>query len=168
MHRFPLFALMLAFAGCIDVPWSTGADEPPAASQTDVFPPDATLADGLEMIRTVLDSAIANRLEDPGEQQLMRAEALTDRVLETQLPFGWLAAQNYSVEARVWQLQAQADRIVARLRAGARREDLLPEAEALLRDVTELHSSIAGGGEAPPPSIDQLLRQLDSTDRRST
>ncbi len=165
--RFIPFALIL-FAACIDVPWAR-EEVPIAPADGNAFPPGTTLAEGLDIVAAVVDSAIASGLDETGMRQLYRAEALSDRVFETALPFGWLAGQNYRLEARVWQLQARADRIVARLRAGARREDVLPETEALRRDIAGLRAAIGEGGERPPESIDRLLQRLDSvTRRRST
>lgn len=159
MRRLLPIALFL-LAGCNDVPWLSRADAAPAVEAI-AFDPDATLADGLTRIGAVLDSAIATGLNEVGVQHMLRAEALSDRVLETRMPFGWLAS-DYRVEARVWQIQAQADRIVARLRAGARTEDLLPDAETLRGDVTALREALTAGGEGVPAPVDRLLQKLDS------
>jgi hypothetical protein len=157
-----LMTIASILSACSDVPWAGQAESPAAAVRTDAFPPGARLADGLAIVEATLDSALATRLDEAGVPHLLRAEALSDRVLETEMPFAWLAAQNYSVEARVWQIQAQADRIVARLRAGARREDLLPEVEVLRGDVNSLRTALASGGEPQPPPVEYLLEQLDS------
>lgn len=163
-HRL-VIAILGLLAACND-PWSRAPDAPAAAGQMEAFPPGATLRDGLDMIGAVLDSAISTQLDDAGVGNLLRAESLTDRVLETQIPFGWLTASDYSVEARVWQIQARADRIVARLRADARRDELLAEVQALRADVAALRAAISGGGEPAPAPIDRLLQRLDSATRR--
>jgi hypothetical protein len=168
MRSVVLVLMAVLLPACNDVPWARQPEAAPAATQGQAFAPGATLADGLAIIDATLDSALSSDFDDTGVQQLLRAEALSDRVLETDIPFGWLATQNYSVEARVWQIQAQADRIVARLRAGARREDLVPEAEALRRDVNALRSAIAAGGKAAPAPVDRLLERLDSARRRTS
>jgi hypothetical protein len=168
MRTVALVLVAVLLPACNNVPWARQPEAPPAASQGEAFPPGATLGDGLAIIDATLDSALTADFDDAGVQQLLRAEALSDRVLETEMPFGWLTTQNYSVEARVWQIQAQADRIVARLRAGARREDLVPEAEALRRDVNALRSAIAAGGQTPPPPVERLLERLDSARQRTS
>ena len=168
MRSAALVLIAVLLAACNEVPWARQPEAPPVAALGEAFPPGSTLADGLAIINATLDSALRADFDDIGVQQLLRAEALSDRVLETEMPFGWLASQNYSVEARVWQIQAQADRIVARLRAGARREDLVPEAQALQRDVNALRSAIAAGGQSPPPPVDRLLERLDSARQRTS
>jgi hypothetical protein len=168
MRSAELVLIAVLLPACNDFPWARQPEAAPAVSQGEAFPPGATLTDGLAIIDATLDSALTARFDELGMQQLLRAEALSDRVLETEMPFGWLASQNYSVEARVWQIQAQADRIVARLRAGARREDLVPEAEALRRDVNALRTAIAAGGAPPPPPVERLLERLDSVRQRTS
>lgn len=163
--RRALLLLTLVLPACNDVPWLRTAEPPPGADVV-AFAPDASLADGLEMIGAVLDSAIAHGLDDTGVGYMLRAEMLTDRVLETNMPFGWLAS-DYSVEARVWQIQAQADRIVARVRAGAG-DDLLPEAESLRADVAALREALSAGGEPAPAPVEGLLERLDAADRRTS
>lgn len=89
--------------------------------------------------------------------RLYRAESITDGLLEAQRPFEWLGV-NYSLEARLRQLQAQADRMVAEQRRGASAGRLLVGARALRNEVVWLRRALAqgGGGDAPPP-LDTLL-----------
>lgn len=155
-----------ALAACNDVPWSRSPETAAVAAETQGFPPGASLRDGLDLIGAVLDSAIATQLDDAGVGHIMRVEALTDRVLETEIPFGWLTEPDYSIESKVWQIQARADRIVARLRANARRDELLTEVQGLRADVSALRGAISGGGAPAPVSVDLLLQRLDSATRR--
>lgn len=164
--RHLLLIIPLLVAACNDVPWSGAAEGPPPNADAETFPPGADLRDGLTLIAAILDSAIVTQLNDDGVVHLLRAETLTDRILETGMPFGWLPASEYSLEARVWQIQARADRIVARLRAGARRDELLVDVQALREDVAALHTAISGGGTPAPVPIDRLLERLDSVTRR--
>ena len=166
MRLTAVIAAAAILAACNDVPWSGRADAPPAASEAEAFPPDADLRTGLDLIGAVLDSAIATQLDDDGVRHLVRVEALSDRILETGMPFGWLTGSDYSVEARVWQIQARADRIMARLRANARRDELLLEVQALRTDVATLRTAIGEGGEAAPVPVDRLLQRLDSVTRK--
>lgn len=167
MRLVPLTPVVLLLAAaCIDAPWSTAADAAPAAAESEAFPPDATLDEGLALMVAVLDSAIQTGLNDEGVRLVLRAEALSDRILETRLPFRWLGDNGYSVEARVWQIQSRADRLISSIRVGTRREDLIPELQAFRDDVEALRIAFAAGGSEPPPPIDRLLRQLDSADRR--
>lgn len=161
-------ALVCAFvaAGCTDAPWSGAAEPPPAAAEGEAFPPGATLDDGLALISAALDSAIATGLSDEGVRLVLRAESLSDRILETRLPFTWLERNGYSVEARVWQIQSRADRLISAIRVGTRREDLIPELSAFRNDVEDLRAALAQGGGEPPVPLDRLLRQLDSATRR--
>lgn len=160
-----IIAFVLGAAGCSDVPWAGGASATPLVEAQDGLSPGSTIRDALDMIGLVLDSAISRQLDEEGVRQLRRAEFLTDRILEAEIPFDWLATSDYSIEARIWQIQAQADRIVARLRASARRDELLPEIQTLRADIAALRDAIGAGGRPEPAPVERLLQQLDSVTR---
>jgi hypothetical protein len=145
--------------------WLASPETPPAAAEAGALEPGMPLDDALGRIAVLLDSALAGRLEDDGTAQILRAEAMTDRLGETRLPFLWLAAENYSVEARLWQVQAAADRVVAQIRVGVRRDDLLPDVVALRDEVYRLRAGLADGGTPPPLPIQGVLNALDNPRR---
>jgi hypothetical protein len=93
---------------------------------------------------------------------LYRAEAITDRLLDSRLPFEWLTAERYSVDARLRQIQALADRVTAQLRTRAPRESALEDARALRGDVQRLQAELAEGGGAAPTPLEQLLSAADT------
>ena len=89
----------------------SSASPPPAAA---LAREHRSLDDGLGQLDRLLALAIRSHLEgDEAEGHLMRAEAITDRLLETDLPFHWMRARDYSVESAVRQIQALADRVIA-------------------------------------------------------
>jgi hypothetical protein len=121
------------------------------------------LAGMLERLVAVLDSAVAGDLsDDESDARLYRAEAITDRLLDSRVPFEWLTAERYSVDARLRQIQALADRVTAQLRSRAPRESVLEDARALRRDVQRLQAELAEGGGAAPTPLEQLLSAADT------
>jgi hypothetical protein len=138
------------------------SSEPPAAAEAANIPAGTPLADVLESIEAELDTALAGPLTEDAVTHLTRAEAMTDRLPESRLPFGWLAAQHYRLEARLWQIQALADRALAEIRVGARREDVLPDVVALREQIAALRSALAQGGAPQPEPIERILQRLDS------
>ncbi|MGH7553571.1 MAG: hypothetical protein ACREMQ_11160, partial [Longimicrobiales bacterium] len=65
--------------------------------------PDATslpLDQLLEMLQKELDAVFENGSEEETTAHLIRAEELTDRLLDSRIPFEWLTAEQYSVGAR--------------------------------------------------------------------
>ena len=118
------------------------------------------LAERLRELEEVLRESLGGDLDDEKVQRLLRAEALTDRLLEAEPPMEWLAT-DYSLDSKLRQLQALADRIVAQIRRGG-------EEQAVERDVRDLRRLVAllrreleqpGGGNAPPP-LDSLLASV--------
>ena len=154
-------ALLLAAAcgGPADIP-GTGAMQAPAEGVSGV-PLERILA-GLE---AQLDSALAEGLGGGSVRRLARAEAVTDRLIETELPFAWLGDGGYSVEARLRQIQALADRVMAQTRGGAGRDSLAAGVEALRDRVRSLRRELAEGGSAAPPPVGDLLRAMDTMRR---
>ncbi|NIP77977.1 MAG: hypothetical protein GWM90_01745, partial [Gemmatimonadetes bacterium] len=77
-----------------------------------------TLADQLHELSGELSRATAGEADG-----VLTAEAISDRLIHAERPVDWLAS-GYDVEARLRQLQAMADRVVARLRRGASLADV--------------------------------------------
>jgi len=155
--RRPLF-LVAAAAGCGRGPAEERASGPPPPPAAAIAPirDSMSLAERLARLDAELAAAVRARLEGRGAVHLLRAEAITDRLLEVPPPFEWLR-DGYLVGARLRQLQARADRIVSALRRGARPEALVGEAVALRREVRRLAAALAAGGGPPPPPLDSLL-----------
>jgi len=146
--------------------WLLAGDAPPAAAQAPGIEPGMPLDEALERIGEQLDSALAHRLSEEGIPFLLSAEAMTDRLAETSRPLSWLAAEHYSLEARLWQLQAGADRVLARIRVSAPLDSVMPEVQALREGVQALRGALAGGSAPPPEPVGRLLDRLDSMRRR--
>jgi hypothetical protein len=117
----------------------------------------------LSRLQAQLDSVLASGLDDASPRRLEAAETISDRLLETRLPFAWISAESYSVEARLRQIQSMADRIGAMRAGGARNEEVLAEVEALRVAVAGLRSDLVTGGTEAPPPVEQLLGTLDTT-----
>jgi len=137
---------------------------PPAAAFAPV-PEHLPLEAKLEVLEMRLEAALAAGLdEDAGMMRMLEVEALTDRIMETPPPVEWLA-QAYDTEAKLRQLQALADRVVAQMRRGIVEGGVDADARELQRRTRELRTALAmpGGGPAPPP-LDRLLAgTLDDT-----
>src|SRR5690606_13338887 len=105
--------------------------------------------------------------DDYARTRIYRAEAITDRILETELPFAWLQA-SYSVEAWLRQLQAMADRIVAQIRRSESEERILGDVARLRESVMVLRTEISREGGPMPPPLDSLLAwyEVDSMPTR--
>lgn len=164
MRRLSLILLLILTAGCKRNPEENAVSEPAP-------PPAAALArrmtidESLKELETELSSALGSGLEDEGLQHLLRAEAITDRLLETDMPFDWLRADAYNLNSYVRQIQALADRLIAQMRSGVDREVLVTETTQLRHKVIYLRRALAmGGGKAPLP-LDSLLaaHPADST-----
>ena len=158
--RFPVIAvlLLLPVAGC-----RPAADEPVA----EVSPPPAaalapltanhTVDQALDMLAAELASALETELQGGGSGAIVRAEAITDRLLETRIPFEWISDERYFVDARVRQIQAEADRIVAQIGSGVPRDTVLAAVRGLAGQVDDLRRALRESGGRPPPSLEQLL-----------
>jgi hypothetical protein len=157
-------ALLAALTAC-QWPGTNGDGSSPATGPAARIGPATTLAESLAMLQTQLDSAVASGFDDTGTRNLGQAEAISDRLLETRLPFAWLSAESYSVEARLRQIQSRADRAEAMRAGGARREDVLAEIRALVGEVEQLQEELAAGGMAAPAPVGELLIRLDTTRR---
>jgi len=111
----------------------------------------------LYMIDEHLVRATAGGMEGDAALQFLRAEALTDRLLEARAPFEWLTSERYSVEARLRQIQSSADRVRAQVQTAAPREIMLQDLRTLRNEVVQLRQALTKGGTRAPPDIHQLL-----------
>jgi len=134
----------------------SGPAPPPAAALVPLKGADQ-LDETLYLLEKELNEALAGDLDGDGVNRLVRAEAISDRLLETRLPFAWLNSQQYAVEPKLRQIQALADRILAQQRTGIRRETIHRDLMDLRRRVVELRVALREGGTHMPPSLDQLL-----------
>lgn len=134
----------------------SGPAPPPAAALVPLKGADQ-LDQTLYLLEKELNAALAGDLDGDGQNRLVRAEAISDRLLETRLPFAWLSSQAYAVEPMLRQIQALADRILAQQRSGARKELIHRDLMDLRRKVVELRAALRAGGTHAPPTLDQLL-----------
>jgi hypothetical protein len=152
--RKTLLLLFLGLAGC------RNADEPATAPLPSVALSGrgaGTLDQALALLERELDAA----LEDGGRFgiHLDRAEAITDRLLETQLPFTWLQDSAYGVASMLRQIQALADRVVALRRSGKTENaaQMLTDLQDLHQKVKTLRTGLRGRGGPSPLPLDSLL-----------
>lgn len=153
----------LTMAAC---QWPPGRDgSTPENPAEPPIGPGTPVAVNLALLQAQLDTILATGLDDAAPARLERAEAISDRLLESRLPFAWLSAESYSVEARLRQIQTRTDRIGALVASGGRSEDVLAETAQLREVVVRLRSELEAGGTSAPPSIQQLLTTLDTARR---
>lgn len=134
----------------------SGPAPPPAAAFAPLRGADQ-LDETLYLLEKELNAALASDLDGEGRERLVRAEAISDRLLETRLPFAWLSSSQYAVEPKLRQIQALADRILAQQRTGVRRETIYRDVTDLRRKVVDLRAALKAGGTNLPPTLDQLL-----------
>lgn len=154
----PLLILLLAVpavAACGDRGEVRVSEEAPTSA--------AALAPGMEAENldeqlSKLEAELA-RAADGEPDRVLTAEAITDRLIHAERSMDWLAA-GYSVQARLRQLQAMADRVVSRMRRGATLQSVEEDVATMRAAVEDLQRQLAvpGGGDAPPP-LDSLLQQ---------
>ncbi|MEX1182476.1 MAG: hypothetical protein WEF86_04520 [Gemmatimonadota bacterium] len=124
--------------------------------------PGMPLDEMLKLLDEYLANAQISGMESDGEEYFLRAEAVSDRLLQARMPFEWIPSEQYTLGSRLRQVQSTADRVLALLQTGAARPILLEEVEALRADVIDLRKTVAQGGAPAPPSIEALLA-ADST-----
>lgn len=155
MRRILIPLFLIAATAC-------NQDNPEEAAVSGPAPPPATafavrgavsLDRTLEMIEREIVAAEGGDLAD----RLVRAEAITDRLLETQLPFAWMTARAYGVESLLRQIQSLADRILAEVRSGVRQETIDRDLKDLRDKVRDLRAGLKAGGGPMPLSLDSLL-----------
>lgn len=165
MHRLCHFACLTLLAT------ACGWQPDEAALITPQRPPAAAIAPMREatplgeMLATLdseLRAALEGELQGEAEAALLRAEAITDRLLEARLPFNWLHSDQYNLDARLRQIQSQADRAVAALFSGQPRDFVLEETRLLHTQVTALRQTVAQGGGPPREPVERLIEALQT------
>lgn len=159
MKRVSGLGLVLLAVGCHrgeEVQRSAVAAPPPAVVLTSALEPL-----GLEERLALLDRELAegearDEIDDHAIARFFRAEAITDRLLESNVPYAWLA-EGYDLESRLRQIQSLADRVVAQIRRGAAEEGIMADVAVLRRQVADLRRALGEGGGEAPPSLDALL-----------
>ena len=161
LRTIQLLSLSLIVAACD----RAGADVTTADGDAQLPPPAAAMsAEGglgldsrLEQLEADLGRVIDAGLDDESQVYILAAEATTDRLLEEQPTADWLGI-GYLVEARLRQIQALADRIVAEHRREVAKELILEDVAALRASVRDLRAQLAAQGNGgAPPSLDSLL-----------
>jgi hypothetical protein len=138
---------------------------PEDSAISDAAPPPAaalagrqSLDQGLSMLEAELAAAMSGNLGgSDAKTRLMRAEAISDRLLEAELPFRWLNARDYSVDAMIRQIQSLADRVVAKMRNGMDGQEILADVRDMRQKVQMLRRDLVAGGGPAPVSLDSLL-----------
>jgi hypothetical protein len=167
MKRIVMIFCPLLF-GCGAPPDDTAlaADVQPPAAAVSQISSATRLDDGLRMLEEELAATLDPDIDDDeATARLVRAEAITDRLLETRLPFQWLNRNGYAVDSRLRQIQALADRIIAQIRSGAGREAVLADARTLHQLTTDLRAALAQGGTSAPRPLDELLSEWQQSRR---
>jgi hypothetical protein len=155
MRRLIILSMALGLGACefSPDPGRVAREAPPAAA---LLAPgqDMPLLDKLAAIEAEIELALEN---EPA--RALTAEAMSDQLLHAPRDVDWLAT-GYSVEARLRQIQAKADAIVAMMRRGASLTALNTELAVLRADVQDLRRQLQlpGGGPAPP-TLETLLAQ---------
>ena len=162
MMRTPSLCVLVLLAACQRGDEPRGAAAPPAAAIAPIG--GARLSDALELMDRELVAAIRGGLEGEGLDSFLRAEAISDRLQETRYPFRQLRSGNYSVDARLRQIQALADRVLAQLRSGESRDAVSRDLQLLRRTVLELRMALAEGGGPAPVPLERLLAGRDTLD----
>ena len=158
MRLLVLFLLIGTLSGCNRNPEDNAVSDPSPPPAAALSRQHQSLDAGLRQLDRELASAMGGDLgSQEAKDALMRAEAITDRLLETDLPFQWLKVRDYSVESMVRQIQSLADRIVAKMRNGMDGQDILADVRDLRRKTIELRRGLAQGGGPAPVSLDSLL-----------
>jgi hypothetical protein len=154
--------LIAAAAGCrarTDIADEVEQGPPPATVATVAGTP---LDSALALVEKELQAAMTNRLDGTGYDHFQRAEALSDRLLETRYPFRWLKGQSYAVDAKLRQIQALADRVLAEIRAGVPTDSAMYDLRLAHTEVRNLRQALRNGGGPPPPSLEKLMAGQDT------
>jgi len=164
MRFVVLLLLTCAVAACGP---SRPPDESPQATIAVMaaIRPGTPLEEMLEMLDQHLVNAMAGQMEGGALNEFSRAEAVTDRLLEARMPFEWIADERYSLESRLRQIQSSADRVMAQVRTGAPRTQMLHDLRQLRTDVARLRQTVAAGGTEAPVPVERLLAGDTALDR---
>jgi hypothetical protein len=155
--RFAALILLMSFAaGC-------GPTAPPDDSPRTTFAvmaeirPGTPLDEMLERLDQHLVNAMAGQLEGSAGTEFLRAEAISDRLLEARMPFEWIPSEHYSLESKLRQIQSSADRVLAQLRTASPRPQMLNDLRLLRTSVAVLRQVVAAGGTDEPVPVARLL-----------
>lgn len=150
-------ALLLPLVGCRDNDDQLSGPAPPPAALIAPVRESMSLNERLAVLESELSAAIAGELQDDAVTRVVRAEAVTDRLLEADIPVKWID-EGYFVEARLRQIQASADRLLAQIRRGETRSQVLTDVKSLHEDVVELRAALhRSPGRVAPEPLDSLL-----------
>ncbi len=159
---YTLLPLAVAVA-CQPNPEEDRMSEPPPPPATLIAPirENMSLTEKLDRLQAELDAALARGgIDAYARSRIYRAEAITDRILESEPPFAWLQA-SYGVEAWLRQLQSMADRIVAQIRRNEPEERIMEDVARLRESVMALRTELAKPGGPMPPPLDTLLATFE-------
>lgn len=157
LSRMFVFMLIVSLTACKRNPEESAVSQPAPPPAAALARPGMTLDQSLMELEKELSMAIGTGMDGAAEPHILRAEAITDRLLETELPFTWLKGNAYSLDSWVRQIQALADRVVAQMRSGVDQGTITRDVTELRGKVIGLRQSLALGGGNPPPSLDSLL-----------
>lgn len=153
---------VLLFAACIAAACGPRTPEPEPSSQATIavmaeIRPGTPLEDMLETLDRHLVNAMAGQMEGDAVDEFRHAEAITDRLLESRMPFEWIPSERYSLESRLRQIQSSADRVLAQVRTGTPRPIMLQDLRTLRSEVAQLRQIVAAGGTSAPIPVERLL-----------
>jgi hypothetical protein len=155
--------LALVFLACdLSPDQGRGVREAPLPATLLAPGQDANLVEQLRVVEQEISLAL-----EGDAAYVYTAEARTDQLLHAPRDVDWLAT-GYLVEARLRQIQAKADAIVAMLRRGTPLLAVESDLITLRTAVQDLQRQLQlpGGGPAPP-RLDQLLDQDPLRDART-
>jgi hypothetical protein len=159
MNRIYLVPVFLLAVGCggNDIGGGTTVAAPPAAAVLTAALGSLSLQEKLKLLDWELAAGQdRGKVDDQAIARFFRAEAVTDRLLESTPSYSWLA-EGYDLEARLRQIQSLADRVVAQIRRGSSESEVLADVASLRRQVADLQRSLTVPGVEAPPSLDLLL-----------
>lgn len=159
MKRTGLFYTLLLLAACARAPGDDlpAGPAPPPATLITAVTESMTLDGKLRFLEQELDRVLrAGEIDDRARIRVYLAEAITDRLLDNPPPYTWLA-QGYDLEAKVRQLQALADRVVAEVRREEPNDEIFADLTMLRRRVGDLRRDLSVPGRDAPPPLDSLL-----------
>jgi hypothetical protein len=166
MKRRYLLLVCLGVTACArsdEVEVAAVGAPPPAVVLTSALGP-LSMHEKLFLLEQELAAGTARgKVDDEAIARFYRAEAITDRLLASDVPFRWLA-EGYDVDARIRRIQTLADRVVAQVRRGAADDGILEDVVELRSQVAELRVALGVPGGDAPPTLDALLAgvQADS------
>jgi len=157
LNRVLTLTMIVMAAGCRQNPEESAVSQPAPPPASALARQNLPLDQSLKELEKELSVAIGRGMDASAEENILRAEAITDGLLESEMPFSWLTANAYSLDSYLRQIQALADRVVAQMRSGVEQGVITREVIDLRRKVISVRRALAQGGGASPPSLDSLL-----------